>query len=416
MMRLAVVVGVAVVAGVRADEPPTWPQYGGAGRDFVTPNALPVGPVKARLWRRDLGPGTSGVVSDGAALFTLYSAPDPKKNSQGDEVVVCLDPKTGETKWEHRYPVARLKGQQSFTGEAIRPQATPAVSGGRVCALGYTGLLKCLDATSGKVAWEYDLVKEFGAAPVQFGFSASPLVAGGRFIVHVGGTGAAVVALDPADGKVVWKSKPAEPAYASPVVMPGAGADVVVQVTRDKLLGLSAKDGTERWEYPLPKPGLTNVPTPLVLDKQRLLLSGQGALGTRLLEVTAGDSGATVKEVWKNEKVSFFYANWVADGDAVYGAVGPLFGGLSLKDGQELWRERGQQDANVVRVGRDALLLRGDGRLARCRLSRTGLEELDTYDLLKGRCWTAPTILGRVLYARSEKEITAVQLAPAGER
>ena len=396
-------------------EGPTWPQYGGTDRDFVGAANVRLPKGAKWLWRNELGPGTSGIVSDGARLFTHYSVPDPKKNSEGQEVVVCLDPKTGKALWERRYPVARLKGQESYSGDPIRPQATPAVSGSRLCSLGYTGLLKCLDSASGKVLWEYDLVRDFDATPVQFGFSASPLVYEGSFVVHVGGKKAAVVALNPADGKVLWTSKPAEPSYSSPVVMTGAGADVIVQVTRDEVLGLSAKDGRERWRYPLPKAGLTNVPTPIVLPKQRLLISGQGTLGTRLLEVTTTSAGEKIAEVWKNEKVPFFYANWIANDQTVFGASGQFVSALSLADGKELWRERGQADANFLRIGADALVLRGDGRLSRARLSVEGFDSTDGLDLLKGRCWTAPTLLGDVLYARSEKEIVAVRFSDGGK-
>jgi len=390
----------------------TVPQFGGPRRDFASPDTLPAGTARERLWKRALGPGTSGVVSDGKALFTMYSVPDPKKKSQGEEVVVCLDPANGKTRWEHRDPVARLKGQESFSGEPIQPQATPAVLGDRLCTLGYTGLLTGFDAATGKVAWRRDLVKDFDATPVQFGFAASPLVAGGLFVVHVGGKQAAVMAFRPGDGSVAWKSRPAEPAYASPVLMRCGDIDVVVQVTRDHVVGVDLKDGAEVWRYALPKDGLTNVPTPVVLPRQHLVISGQGALGTRLIQV----EGAKVTEVWANEKVRFFYANTVFEGETLYGGFGEFFCGLDLADGKELWRERGQADATVVRAGGEALLLRGDGRLARCVLSRKGIEEKDGDDLLQGRCWTAPTLLGDILVARSDREVAAVRfLKPSRE-
>jgi outer membrane protein assembly factor BamB len=398
MRQLVAVVAVAGLCGAAGG----WPRYGGPGGDFTVPGRPAPAGLGEQLWKRDLGPGTAGIVSDGARLFTLYSVPDAKAPATGTEVVACLDPKTGQPVWEHKYPVARLKGQESFSGEPVRPQATPAVLGTRVLTLGHAGKLKCFDAATGRVAWERDLVADFDATPVQFGFSASPLPLGDRFVVHVGGAKAGVVAFAAADGTVAWQSKPAAPAYASPVL----AGDTLVQVTRDAVLGLSPADGTDRWTYPLPKPGLTNVPTPLPLPGGRLLVSGQGFLGTRLLEVTGG----AVKEVWANEKVRFFYSNWVTDGTAVYGAVGDPFAAVALADGKELWKERGLAEANVVRVGPAALVLRGDGRLVRARLAPGGLDELGGDPLLTGRTWAAPTVIGDVLYARSEKEIVAVRL------
>ena len=401
---------VAWPASSGADGGPAWPQYGGPARDFILPEPAAGAEGPALLWRRPLGRGTSGIVSDGTRLFTMYSVPDPKEPKRGEEVVIALDARTGKTAWEHKYPVARLKGQESFSGDPVRPQATPAVFGDRVCTLGYAGLLKCFHAATGRVAWEADLVKDFGATPVQFGFASSPLVHEGGFVVHVGGKRAALVAFRAGDGKVKWSSAPGEPSYASPVLTRVGGEEQVVQVTRDAVLGVSAAGGETRWTYPLPKPGLTNVPTPISLPKGRLLVSGQGFLGTRLLEVGGEPGGLRVKELWANDKTPFFYCNWVSDADAVYGNVGPLLGGLGLADGKELWRERGQAEANQVRAGKNTLVLRGDGLLTRCRLTRAGAEPRGSYRLLKGRCWAAPTLLGGVVYARDEAEIAALNL------
>lgn len=69
-----------------------------------------------------------------------------------------------------------------------------------------------------------------------------------------------------------------------------------------------------------------------------------------------------------------------------------------------------------MRAGDEALILRGDGRLSRCRLDRAGLGKADGFDLVKGRCWAAPTLLGDVVYARSAEEITAVRLSAAGKK
>ena len=136
------------------------------------------------------------------------------------------------------------------------------------------------------------------------------------------------------------------------------GEDQLIQVTRDALVGVAAKDGTPRWSFPMPKLGLTNVPTPLVLPDQRVVISGQGVLGTRLLKLTKN----TATEVWVNAKSIYFYCNWTATRELVRGCNnGGFVSALRLTNGQELWRERGQADANLLQVGTDTLFLRGDG-------------------------------------------------------
>ena len=56
-----------------------------------------------------------------------------------------------------------------------------------VYALGGTGLLNCLDASTGKVVWTRDAREDAGAAVPMWGFASSPLVLQGLVTVFTGG-------------------------------------------------------------------------------------------------------------------------------------------------------------------------------------------------------------------------------------
>jgi outer membrane protein assembly factor BamB len=389
-----------LLALVLSAGPPAWPGFGGPAADFAAP-ALPPGPPAVR-WRRPLGPGESGVVTDGTAVFTLYSVATDKKT--GEEVVLAADAATGDTRWEHRYPLAMRPNQQTFRGDPIGPQATPLVHAGRLVTVGFAGALHALDPATGAVAWRHDLVADFGATPVQFGFSGSPVGLGDRILVPVGGNRAAVVALSAADGAVRWASEPAEPSYATPVVMSVAGEQQVVQVTRDHVLGLSAADGTTRWKYPFKDKGLTNVPTPLPLPGDRLLISGQGADGTRLLQLTR----TSAAEVWARKQPRFFHFNWLTADRLVFGYADKSLVAVRLADGETAWTKGGLAGGNLARVGDAFLRLRETGDLARLRLTADGAGEPEPLATAAGRCWTPPAVSGTTVFVRSNRELLAV--------
>ena len=67
------------------------------------------------------------------------------------------------------------------------PRATPAVDGGRVYALGATGLLLCLGATTGKKVWQQDLLQLAGSGCPRHGYGGSPRVVGDRLSVEPAG-------------------------------------------------------------------------------------------------------------------------------------------------------------------------------------------------------------------------------------
>jgi hypothetical protein len=56
-------------------------------------------------------------------------------------------------------------------------------------------------------------------------------------------------------------------------------------------------------------------------------------------------------------------------------------------------------------------MLTEDGDLVLARLSQAGVEELARTHLFDSVSWTAPTLVGSVLYARDREKIVALDLA-----
>lgn len=388
-----------------------WTHFGGPAGNFTTPAKLPdTLSDKSVAWRTPVGLGESGVVGDGKLLFTMDGVRDKDDATKGTERVVALDPKDGKPVWEHKYAVEKLpKGDTPVKGGKSGPQSTPCVVGGRVIAVGYTGRVSALDAASGKVLWEKELTTDFVAVSPEFGFAGSPVPLGKLVLVPSGGKkGPALVALDPETGKEKWRAGDDAASCATPQVAKVCGEEQVVHLSRNKLSGYSLSDGSELWSFKLPLQGLTNVPSPLVLPDDRVVISGQGVKGMKLLKVTKADGKFAVTEVWKGDP-QFFYCTWVAIGDTLYGAWGDGFGAVSLKDGEVLWTDKKWKESNTVLAGGVPLVLSGKGRLARCEFTADGLKEGSGFDAV-GRAWTPPSVVGDRVYLRDGKQIVAVSL------
>src|SRR5438477_389145 len=85
----------SLVAVAHAD----WPHLRGPNHDGVSAetalaDAWP-GDGPPRLWSRELGQGYSGFIVGGGKLYT-------QRQTLGGQMLLCLDPDTGETIWEHR--------------------------------------------------------------------------------------------------------------------------------------------------------------------------------------------------------------------------------------------------------------------------------------------------------------------------
>src|SRR5688572_19333031 len=101
-----------------------WPQWGGPNRNFKVESkglaeSWPItGP--RLLWNRPLGEGYSGIVVNEGKLYTMY-----RKDER--EVVAALSAHTGQTLWEHSYPVVVKKKDidETHIKYGLGPQATP---------------------------------------------------------------------------------------------------------------------------------------------------------------------------------------------------------------------------------------------------------------------------------------------------
>ncbi|MFQ5493835.1 MAG: PQQ-binding-like beta-propeller repeat protein, partial [Phycisphaerae bacterium] len=235
-----------------------WPGWGGPTRDFKVDagNLASRWPDEGpkRIWTRDLGDGLSSIAVDDGRLFTMY-------RKGREEVVVSLDAKTGDTVWEHKYGISKVKGISDEFGKG--PQSTPLVHGGRVYTLGKTGRVHCLDKQTGKPFWSHDLVEAFQVKPPYFGFASSPIAYKNNLIVVAGGKGSGLMAFDLADGTLRWKKLDLKNTYSSPILINVDGEDQIVVLSNREIVGVAAVSGELRWRHPHENQWKTNICTPV---------------------------------------------------------------------------------------------------------------------------------------------------------
>src|SRR5438094_866051 len=133
---------------VWAEDWPRWrgPRLDGISRETGLLKEWPKEGPK-QLWTAPLSGGFSSVAVADRRVFT-------QTRDKSQEVVVCLDAATGRDLWRYRYD-CDYGAYRTFTGGArpqarTGPRATPAVDGDRVYTLGATGILLCLEATTGQ--------------------------------------------------------------------------------------------------------------------------------------------------------------------------------------------------------------------------------------------------------------------------
>jgi len=385
-----------------------WAQFGGPDQSFKAEGKglakqWPAdGPKK--IWSRKLGEGYSTILADGGRLYTMYRADEKER-------VVCLDAATGKTLWEHAYEAVPRDGHGNEFGRG--PRATPLLTGGRLYAIGVAGMMHCLDANFGSVLWSHDFRDELGANCLFGGYSSSPIEYKDTIIAIVGGEGQALVALNKSDGTMAWKNLSFENGYSTPRIFKIHGEDQLVTFMASEVIGADPGTGELKWQYPYANQFKENIVMPMLADENTIVISAVQA-GTTGLKITKTGDTFAAEKLWSTKKIQVYHGTAVLVDDYMYavtGVQGPFFmAALNTKTGKVAWRERGIGKANVVHADGRLIILNEDGKLMLATPSPDDLAVDSEVQLLQKRAWTAPTIVGKTLYVRDERDIVALDL------
>jgi len=318
---LLFVVALALPCLAAAD----WPQWRGANRD-----AKVAGFDAPATWPKELKQEWDVKVGDGVATPALVDERLYVHTREGsDEVVRCLDAKTGEEIWRESYEARGAEGPAaSFAG----PRCTPAVAEGKVVTIGARGQLACFDAETGKRLWAKD---DFRAWPMFF-HSASPLIVDGLVIAQLGGRDGSVVAYDLTSGEQKWKWTGAPTSYSSPMLMTVDGTKLVIGQVGDGIVAINAADGKHVWETYFPQSGGSRykAATPIVDGDTLIFLDGPAAA----VKLSKDGEKFVSKDLWKNQDSRVEYNTPVLKNGHLFGISqrGELFC-VNTADGKTAW-------------------------------------------------------------------------------
>ncbi len=386
--------GVALITlGSCVSRAEDWPQWRGPKRNGISTEAIntrwpPEGPKL--VWEAGVGTGFSGVAISKGRAYTIG-------NSNNQDTVWCFDARTGKGLWQHEY--AAQLGPQWYEGG---PGATPTVERDRVFTISKWGDVFCFDAEKGSIVWQRDLRQDHFKAN-RWGFAGSPLLWGDLVIFNAGDAG---VALNRLTGDIVWANGTNYAGYASPVLFRGGGRESILIFAAKDLVAVEPKTGRELWRYPWKTDWDTNNTDPLVHGDQIFLSSFSH--GCALL----GIKGARAEPLYETKVLFNHLSPGVLWGDYLYTFSGEAkketdLRCLHLPSGEVRWSRHDPAFGSLIAAKGFLVALSEKGELMAFATKTGAAAPVPNADpvarakVLKGTCWTSPSLANGMLYARN---------------
>ncbi len=296
MSRRTAAIAAILTASVHAEDWPAWRGPDGAGT-----SRGPAGPLKWSrdenvAWRTELpGPGNSTPVVWGGRIFLTQAL--AKENRRA---LMAFDAKTGKELWRQS-----VEWDKADPSHQTNPHCSASpVTDGKVVAAWFGAAGVAAYDLDGKRLWHRDL----GTQKHVWGYGSSPVIHGGLVYLNFGpGPRSFLVALDKSTGKDVWRRDiPAGTgkafanwnpedmygSWATPVIYSRGGKDELLLSLPGALVALDPASSREIWKAE----GLGDLVYPSAVPAGGSILAASG-FGGPTLAVKAGG-----ERLWRKEK------------------------------------------------------------------------------------------------------------------
>lgn len=366
----------------------SWPQFRGINSDNISSDNITPVPTNIgfeELWSLDVGEGFAGAVIAHGCVYLMDYDRENKKDA-----LRCLSFDDGKEIWRYTYPV-NIKRNHGMS------RTVPFVAGETIVALGPKCHVTSLNAINGEKKWSMDLVYAYGTEVPPWYAGQCPLVDDGKLILAPGGT-SLMVCLDLESGDVIWETpnpKNWKMTHSSVVPMVFNGQKMYLYCASGGVVGVSADDGSILWDSDEWIIRMANVPSPLVIDENRIFFSGGYQAGSMMMQLVETDGNITPQILYRLEDKQFGSTQHtpILLDEYIYG-VRPDGQLVCLDlDGKEQWNSSSSYKFGIgpyMLTGSILYVMDDEGLLSRVRISPSKFDLIDQTQVLHGHESWAP--------------------------
>ena len=304
-------------------------------------------------------------------------------------------------------------------------RATPTIEGNMVYTCSGYGDLACINGITGKVIWTYKGSQLNNGTYGRWGIAESLLIDGDKLYFSPGGPTTNTIALNKANGSVIWKSASLndKPAYVSPILINYASKKAIVNVSLGHVFSVDASNGDILWRVPIVRPkgfkpewDLIMCVTPLYKDG-KVYVTGGYNIGAMMVAIANDGKNASV--AWTDSILDVHHggavqvngyiygANWLNNGDGNWCCI-------DWNTGKKMWEEHWNCKGSIVAA--DGMLYIYDekkGNIGLVNPNPEKFELISSFQVTQGSSgpfWAHPVIHNGVLYLRHTNALMAYDI------
>jgi outer membrane protein assembly factor BamB len=291
-------------------------------------------------------------------------------------------------------------------------RTTPSIENDLIYISTGWGKVTCIEASSGKEKWSVDMIKEFHAKQITFGFSESVLVEDNKVYISPGSADTSVVALDRFTGKTLWISKTLgeKTAYCSPLLIKLQARNILVTFSAHALLGIDTKDGKLLWSHKQESQGDVHVNTPLYENGNIYYITSDGNGSVKL---KLSDDGTSITQVWRNPMCDNAFGAFIKVNDYIYtsGYEKRVYYALDANSGTITDSVKFDRGA-IISADNLLYLYNERGQVGLFSPNGPKLEQISSFKITKGTKahYAHPVICNGILYIRHGKSLLAYDI------
>jgi outer membrane protein assembly factor BamB len=259
-----------------------------------------------------------------------------------------------------------------------------------------------MDRKTGGLIWYVNVMADFQAQNIEWGFTSSPVIEGDILLVNACAHG---IALNKNTGKKIWISYPGKCGYATPVVFQMGAKKFVAIFSEKSIIGVELETGKKKWSYYWETDYDINAADPIFVENKIFISSGYGC-GCALIDI----SGKKPKKVWRNRKMSNHFGSSILIDGYIYGPNGNTgersssLNCISLETGELMWSQNLGFNSIIACNGK-LISLNEQGELIICLAQKEAYKELARARVLSADrskvCWTSPVLSNGMIYCRN---------------